>query len=151
MKKFILAVIAVFAAISVNAQGWETTYTQPDEMKGTPGYYTYCFNNNDAVFAYFSHTTDISGIVSRNGSFDTYSSSNKFASIAVGFYKDNSLSYKTVYQYCPVGGDYSDAVSFNAEETATILAWLSRGREYSVRFIIPRYNKTDLDFVVKGR
>lgn len=150
MKKFIIAIAAIFTAFVANAQNWEVDWNGPDALKGIPGYYSYYFSDNNAGFMYFSHTK-ISGIVCKNGIFDYYGEPNYYIDIVVGFYNGTSLSYKTVYEYCPVKGELSDTTFLNSEETAPIWAWLNKGRNYSVRFIIERFNRSDLDFVVKGR
>lgn len=137
-------------AFTMSAQTWQRNWQSADEMKGTMGQYTWYWESRNGSFMYWEKDEWCAFLCSE-GVFDyTLYDGEKWVDVRIGFYEGSSLSYQTTYRDCGVGAS-GDTVGLVAEETRPIWAWLSKGRNYSVRFIVERYNRSDFDFVVKGK
>lgn len=149
MKKIIIALSTALVALlcftsTAFAQAWRTEYVPGDELKGTEGYYSnYYFDeeNNLAGLILTAHKS--LGVTTNKGIFD-YDSYNSI-SVLIGYYVDGKLESKETVSFRVSKSDSSTAFCFSSAVVDRVAAHLAKGE---VRLVLPRYGRSDLDMTL---
>jgi hypothetical protein len=156
MNKFLFSAILLLIYFNCNAQ-WHTTHFEKDDLKGTEEHDAYVYSCDIATFTWWSDDASAFRIKTINGIFDVehngdiismaVKGSSNYVNGLFGFYDcNNTLILKRSISYIASSEGY-DKVFLNGKHGRNIIDYLEHKKGY-VRFIIGRYNDSDLDFKV---
>jgi hypothetical protein len=147
MKKFLTILTAFIAilvsSITANAQ-WTEKQKPADELKGTSACVVYAYQSTDGLCVYWSDEDEFH-IVATSGIFDY---DNHFVRVIVGFYDGDTLVEKRTESFYVPKGDSNTACVFGQLGRKIINHLENNGK---VRFIAPRYGRSDFDLTVTPR
>lgn len=147
MKKILFIVVMMLSfCVNANAQ-WHISETKADELKGTKASKNAIFLNEEGNFAITDAFDYVVMIGTNKGLFDYERNSTlKTVNMLIGYYVEDKLVEKSnVTLYVGSGGDtaysYENKDFFN--KVVNHLKYKG-----SIRIIIERYNRLDLDLIV---
>lgn len=151
MKRFFITFILLFTILPCFGQ-WECEYKQADPMYDQEAAYLFSYLDTQLGAMILFHDSNCSS--STVGIYcpeivDYYieyirTSKLKLVTVRVGYYENNKLITKD--DIIGLVGNNTHIVLFTESDSANIKRWLlGRG---SVRFIIPQFLETNLDFTV---
>ena len=164
MKRILFVLIAVLSCVAANAQKWEVTKHEADDLKGTEAYTSYMFSEPGVgSFVFWSNHDGHYRLISDDGIFNYERIASQFGAyrgedVIVGLYdNDNNLVERIeMWLDCesdkPTFLETRDAGKFlnptgQAKKVKKIMKHLNSGKGY-IRFVAARYGKTDFDLKV---
>lgn len=161
MKKILVLLLIVSLPLVSFAQGWSRTDFPADELKGNESYTAYSYDlPGYGSFIFFSDEDGQYRLKSSDGIFDVESIQGYVGQqITVGIYDDNDKLVEKFNMWLDAlnktnfdilttrnaGGMFNP--TGQKSKVKKILKCINGGSGY-VRFLAPRYNKTDFDFKV---
>ena len=152
MKKFIVALIAIFiATISMSytamAQWQSPSYHDADELTGQSAYYANLYVGENGYFVCWSNTDDVK-ISTKSGIFD-YNRDN-YVSVIIGFYEGDKLTEKVTTKFYVPRGDSDVAIcsKYNTPKDLGKKIVTHIKTKGSVRIIASKFSGSDFDLTI---
>lgn len=143
MKKIIILAIAILGfSFICNAGSWDIKFKRGDELKGTADEYENIYYSSD-IFSFSSRSSDIE-LYSANSIFDY--NEDDYVKGRIGFYENDKLIESIDCKFHVYGNSKSFCRPLNYKLNAKIIYHLKY--KGNVRFIIRKYNDTNLDITV---
>lgn len=145
MKKVLWLIVCLMTmVVSANAQnGWDKMVYDADELEGTESYTSYCYWDEDGMVV-FNSNSSIYALSTNRGFFDYKGNS---VSVIVGFYDLDGKLLKKETSLFYVSPGKRDCCFSSKEEGIFFKKYIEEERGY-VRFIVPRYGKSNFDFKI---
>jgi hypothetical protein len=167
MKRILLTLLLMLTLTSGFGQDWQVISQKGDALKGTQDYISYVYYNEDAGLVYWSVYDNYFEITCLKHRFFNYDSrrgyrGNNIVIGLVGFYDESDNLIDKIEDFCfeNKGSDgrsdviypnkYTTKGGNNRKNAKKILDYIGTNKGY-VRFILPIYGGSDLDFKVKCR
>ena len=155
MKKIFALIMFVFIGLAANAQNWNHTHIDGDELKGTPENEVYVFVDENENGFVFGANEMFFKVITKSGFFN-YNKYNIVSGI-IGLYDENNNLLKKYDQFMfrvdnglentAYPNKYSKKGGNNKKNVKEIFNHLLNVNGY-IRIIIPRYGDSDFDMKI---
>ena len=146
MKKILVFTMMCLFTVCVNAQEWDSTDYEADELKGQESYTAYNFTNETGMFVYFSNYDDYFKICTLDGIFD-YKGRYHELKVIIGFYDENDKLVEKFNDWIYVQEDNSKIAGAKGKKSKKVITYIKQNNGY-VRIIAERYGRTNFDLKV---
>lgn len=154
MKKLLLLTFVLFSTLAASAQYWYQYKTEADELKGTSASSYHAVKIPDIGIITLEDNKDVLTFTTFEGIFDyeKYQTYFTVVNALFGMYGENGeliekeeimISVSEESPYFAIA-DCSRSLLKNSSKISNVASWI-RNNKGSVRFVIPRYGKTDFD------
>lgn len=156
MKKISLLLLLSLCMINIYGQDfdtsgkWDSLSMAGDELKGTKPTKVYTYKNGDFSFNYidgYDGKNKAIWLTTNSGIFDyNYKGGEKITKVLVGYYRDGKLVDKKDLEF--VTTDDRETIFYGDNFDVTVMIGICLREGLSLRFVAPRYSKTDFDIFV---
>jgi len=160
MKKLVLLLSVVFTTLSSSAQYWYQYKTEADELKGTQANSYHAVKIPEKGIVTLDDNNDVFTFATFEGMFN-YESYQRFFTVVEGLFGMYGENGELVRKETIMLGVSKESPDFaiadcsrnypgkteNSASIRRVASWV-RGNKGSVRFVIPRYGRTDFDITL---